>query len=861
MAEFGTPETWNMKVGDFIESELPKEKPQALLDLQEQNRKQRLLDSLQKIGPGLMDESLDFIKRENFKRGNIANHPVKPLTKDQQKIYDMMLNKELPTNRPSVADRLVKRFNKPWEELDNTARANFINQTYPRYKKLLERSGNRVTRNQLAEILSEKLDRPISLGQIHGYGSNRSGQRQKTAFGKKLDEILDVKRVTPKNPMYKIPTDADIKKLEPLLDITPSNSLKNSTVDNVVKLNKKYAGMYKSGQLPSLEQVIKDFPDMTATQASNATIRLSQIYSGNKFKLFSNLDPKLKKAVENIKVDKKLGDKVFKLIGDSKFNDYRNAMYRISLGMIDEKLGNKKGTFEALKLKARNILKENKIPVYSPEKKNAAGKVIQKAKKGFNINEIAGVSGSAKSKAAEFSQFIDVMEGNLNQKTMTNFQSKLSSAREIIEKNPEMLFQKSKEINRLAKNLEDSYDVKLPRLRGPEAEKYFSPKRLKELQAQGLDIVKAAERAGYTIQMPRGSQTIQEFVKKPKIKQIKPGMQPDGRLVDLPGGQSKGFLGGEEAAKAAGRSLLTALKVLGQPSIAAGIAADELRQGNIKTGGAALLAPELVGSFAPAGRGILSTIGRIAANPFGKAARAFTPVGAATIGAGALYDVYKEYERRQALTDEERLEEDLERDEAADEMMVGAAEGGRIGFADGPKDPSKRKFMKLMGIMSLLPFGIGKGFKMAEKAAPVVAEGAKLGFDNFIKLVAKIKTLGKKDPGRTTMDRQEATIYTGKDGSEYELIEDMTTGDIRITKDKPGVQVYGRGTEDVEGIDVIQDRSQFEFKVGQADETTKGKKPPDEYEEGKLEAFDGETFDAVDDVDDQTVKEILDEID
>ena len=70
MAEFGTPETWNMKVGDFIESELPKEKPQALLDLQEQNRKQRLLDTLQKIGPFLMDESLDFIERENFASGS-----------------------------------------------------------------------------------------------------------------------------------------------------------------------------------------------------------------------------------------------------------------------------------------------------------------------------------------------------------------------------------------------------------------------------------------------------------------------------------------------------------------------------------------------------------------------------------------------------------------------------------------------------------------------------------------------------------------------------------------------------------------------------------------------------------------------
>ena len=69
MAEFGTPETWNMKVGDFIESELPKEKPQALLDLQEQNRKQRLLDALQKIGPSLMDESLDFIRRNEMAIG------------------------------------------------------------------------------------------------------------------------------------------------------------------------------------------------------------------------------------------------------------------------------------------------------------------------------------------------------------------------------------------------------------------------------------------------------------------------------------------------------------------------------------------------------------------------------------------------------------------------------------------------------------------------------------------------------------------------------------------------------------------------------------------------------------------------
>ena len=41
------------------------------------------------------------------------------------------------------------------------------------------------------------------------------------------------------------------------------------------------------------------------------------------------------------------------------------------------------------------------------------------------------------------------------------------------------------------------------------------------------------------------------------------------------------------------------------------------------------------------------------------------------------------------------------------------------------------------------------------------------------------------------------------------LVEDLTTGDVRITKDKPGVAVYNRGGDDVEGIDVIDDRSTF----------------------------------------------------
>jgi len=63
-----------------------------------------------------------------------------------------------------------------------------------------------------------------------------------------------------------------------------------------------------------------------------------------------------------------------------------------------------------------------------------------------------------------------------------------------------------------------------------------------------------------------------------------------------------------------------------------------------------------------------------------------------------------------------------------------------------------------------------------------------------------------------------------------------------------------------ESFDTIEDRSTFYLKRNQADETTKGRKPPDEYDEVKeVPSRDG-TFDDIDEVDDSTVKEILEEL-
>lgn len=120
---------------------------------------------------------------------------------------------------------------------------------------------------------------------------------------------------------------------------------------------------------------------------------------------------------------------------------------------------------------------------------------------------------------------------------------------------------------------------------------------------------------------------------------------------------------------------LDTLKVLGTPTAAAGFAGSTIKR-NLDEGqsfldaatdkmvGVDLLYPEIakqtVGRFAkPAGQGILSTLGRVAMNPFGRAARAFTPVGLGITGIGLGKDYYDfakdEIAKVRAMNDEERL--------------------------------------------------------------------------------------------------------------------------------------------------------------------------------------------------------------
>jgi len=128
------------------------------------------------------------------------------------------------------------------------------------------------------------------------------------------------------------------------------------------------------------------------------------------------------------------------------------------------------------------------------------------------------------------------------------------------------------------------------------------------------------------------------------------------------------------------------------------------------------------------------------------------------------------------------------------------ADGGRIGYKDGPKDPRRRGFMKAaVGVASMLPFGIGKGIKMA---APAIERGAEIAAPALNKIIETVMTLGKtiSQSGRRVKE-----MVTKKKHKDIEVEEDVMDGSYIIKKD--GKEIYYKpGRRDEMGIedDIIE---------------------------------------------------------
>ena len=131
---------------------------------------------------------------------------------------------------------------------------------------------------------------------------------------------------------------------------------------------------------------------------------------------------------------------------------------------------------------------------------------------------------------------------------------------------------------------------------------------------------------------------------------------------------------------------------------------------------------------------------------------------------------------------------------------IGLADGGRAAFKDGPKDPRRRGFMKAaVGIASMLPFGIGKGVKMA---APAIEKSAEIAAPALAKIVETVMSLGKtiSQSGKRVKE-----MVTKKKHKGVEVEEDIMDGSYTIKKD--GKEIYFKpGKRDEMGVedDIIE---------------------------------------------------------
>ena len=184
------------------------------------------------------------------------------------------------------------------------------------------------------------------------------------------------------------------------------------------------------------------------------------------------------------------------------------------------------------------------------------------------------------------------------------------------------------------------------------------------------------------------------------------------------------------------------------------------------------------------------------------------------------------------------------------------AEGGRIGLKTGM---TRRAFLALMGSIGA-GIGAAKSGLLSLTGKQAAKEVAKQTVTPtspppyFFELAEKIKKYGKPSKVQP-QERMNEYSYTGKNGDEYTMTEDITSGDIEIIKDKTGIGTYGD-----KSFDTINNRSVMQYKSGKgmADEGTKGT-PADEYDEYEV-VFDRDgTMADADDMAEQIKKEIIEE--
>src|SRR5210317_2139257 len=150
------------------------------------------------------------------------------------------------------------------------------------------------------------------------------------------------------------------------------------------------------------------------------------------------------------------------------------------------------------------------------------------------------------------------------------------------------------------------------------------------------------------------------------------------------------------------------------------------------------------------------------------------------------------------------------------------AVGGRVGLKDGPPDPSRRNFLKILGGLAALPI-VGKFFKpvkvgKAVTKIPVVKTADVAGKPEWFDALVNKVILEGDDVTKNFATKDRELVYTKKIDADNEVTvyRDLDTDSIRVDYNSPNV--------------MLDEPVSLSYTKGQADEATQGMKPADEFE-------------------------------
>jgi hypothetical protein len=212
-------------------------------------------------------------------------------------------------------------------------------------------------------------------------------------------------------------------------------------------------------------------------------------------------------------------------------NPYKMAQTKDAMDAITESLGKnyftiagRQTNMDAVRRKIKRVFLKEGIPFY--DKKAPANKRF-----GVNINEIVGITASSQTPgAAPYSQFINLLEGKVNQGDYALFQKKfqeyltrLGNETKKTNGNPLKVVREYNKfstdyINRIKDPLarKTMREVGFPELTLQSPEKVFGKTRLAQLTEQGLDLPGAYKEMGFTIKLPKGTATLKEVAENPQ---------------------------------------------------------------------------------------------------------------------------------------------------------------------------------------------------------------------------------------------------------------------------------------------------------------------------------------------------------